>query len=223
MVEWIKDNQIIVSALFLLPASIALSWVKLRERLWSLSKRRRNAARKLFQDGRWRKAARLDYHFAMHDAFGWSLEPVELAYIESRQLPVRLIRDVFGAGGWVRFVDGQTGYVDTRSQRAQDWVSFKATAVMTFIAASLGVPVVLACAIAAWMEGGPIAAVVVAILGGQLVLLLGLFSFSAEAAHRVLSPNRNSAALPLPPKAGRKRKSDSHSETSEVSGTSAIL
>lgn len=205
MIEWIKDNQLTISAVLLLPASV-LTWVRLRERLWSLTSRRRQAMRKLFQDGRWKKAARLDFHFAMHDAFGRNLEQVELAYIESRRDPVRLISDIFEAAGWVKFAGVDAGYVDARKPWAQKWLPFPIVTSLSMVIASLSVPGGAAFTLASWVQGGPIAGIIVGILCLQAVFLFGLVSFMADAARKVLSPDRHPPATPWPTKSNSKPK-----------------
>ena len=135
--------------------AILLSWTKWRERHWMLLSRRRKALRRLLQDSKWRDAGVLDYHFAMIDAFGSSVEPRELLHIESRQDPVRLLADRIQAGAWATFDGEAKGYVDGRgpSRLPAFLMGFPAVSTITMLAASVSGGLAAMGGLYGWLYG----------------------------------------------------------------------
>ncbi|MCX2864601.1 hypothetical protein OOZ63_22475 [Paucibacter sp. PLA-PC-4] len=201
--ELLNDVRFL-AVLFAVPVWVLLNWVRLRERQWLLSSKRRRAIRELFKKSAWKKAAPLDFHCAMTDAYGRSVEPVELVFIEARQSPVRLLLDRIEAGPWVKFLALEGGYRDPRGVWAQRWLPFGRVSALTTLAASLSVSVLLLLVPLSWQRGGGAAAALVGMMGVFWVWLMFMFSLMADAAKRVLSSEHYQPAIPLPKPTRRK-------------------
>lgn len=135
--EFLTDARVLLTLLFGLPAALWLQWTKSRETSWMLRSKRMEAARALFKDAAWKKAAPLDFHFAMRDAFGRSVEQCELHFIEGRQDPARLLLNRIAAGNSLRFLPSERRYVDARKA---PWVSFDFVSTATVAVAAIVVP-----------------------------------------------------------------------------------
>ena len=190
--------------------AILLSSTKWRERHWMLLSRRRKALRRLLQDSKWRDAGVLDYHFAMIDAFGASVEPRELLHIESRQDPVRLLADRIQAGAWTTFDGEAKGYVDGRgpSRLPAFLMSFPAVSTITMLAASVSGGLAAMGGLYGWLYGQWWLGALACCYGLPMLVIMVMFSFKADAALRVVSATRYPAAEPMPRRrAGRNGKS----------------
>ncbi len=190
--------------------AILLSWTKWRERHWMLLSRRRKALRRLLQDSKWRDAGVLDYHFAMIDAFGSSVEPRELLHIESRQDPVRLLADRIQAGAWATFDGEAKGYVDGRgpSRLPAFLMGFPAISTITMLAASVSGGLAAMGGLYGWLYGQWWLGALACFYGLPTLAIMVMFSFKADAARRVVSATRYPPAEPMPRrKVGRSSKS----------------
>lgn len=220
--ELLNDARVIVSALLALPVGALLTWLRFRERQWMLSWRRKQAARKLFQSSAWKKAAPLDFHFAMTDAFGRSVEPIELAFIEARQSPVRLLLDVIEAGPWVKYSEESSKFVDPRKQWAQRWLPFGRVSRITTFAASVSVSGFLLLVLLSWQSGGGVAGVLMGIMGIFWFWMLLVFSLMADAANRVLTPERYPLAVALPKRSVAKSGRVAQKSIPDIAGGTAL-
>ncbi|NCT82928.1 MAG: hypothetical protein GXC94_07280 [Comamonadaceae bacterium] len=196
--ELLNDARILHTILFVVPVGILLAWVRLRERQWMLSSKRKRAAREMFKKSAWKKAAPLDFHFAMTDAFGQSVELNEMAFIEARQAPVQLLLNRIKAGPFVQYVEEEGTYVDPRRPWAQRWLPFGVISFGSILAASFLVTALLFLVLHTWANYGTLAATVVGaavgVLGVLWLWLMLIFSQMADAAKRVLRPERHRAA-----------------------------
>lgn len=201
--ELSNDVRVIGSVLLALPIGALLTWLRFRERQWMLSWRRRRAARKLFQNSAWEKAAPLDLHFALTDAFGRSVERIELAYIEARQSPARLLMDRIEAGQWVKYSEESNEYIDPRLPWAQRWLPFGRVSRITTIAASLSVSLFLLLVLLTWQSGGGVAGALIGVLGIFCFWMMLMLSLMADAANRILTPGRYPPVVALPKRTKR--------------------
>ena len=179
--------------------AILLTWTKWRERHWLLQSRRRKALRKLLQESKWRGAGALDYHFAMIDAFGSSVEPRDLVHIETRQDPVRLLVDRIQAGPWVKLDATSNTYQDARKRQRffPGPPRFSTVSLVTMFAASISGGVAAMGALYGWTENWFVGAMVCG-YGVPMMFVFGVTSFKADAAQRVVSATRYPPAEPMP-------------------------
>lgn len=201
--EQLSDIRVFWSAVLALPVGMLLGWLRLRERLWLLSSRRKRAARRLFKQAAWRKAAPLDLHFALEDAFGRGVESIELAFIERHQSPVRMLLDRIEAGHWLGYEQAPAGYVDARRPWLRRWLPFGVVSLLATMAAGLSLMVFLGLSLHFWQKEGARAGAILVLEGAGLFVILLKLSVMAEAARRILAAERYLPAIELPAAAVR--------------------
>lgn len=182
--EFFNDVRVLAGIFIGAPLVYWLQWTKSREASWQLRTRKREAARALFKDSAWRKASPFDFHFAMGDAFGRSIEPCELHFIESRQDPVRLLMNRISAGASVRFVPKDQRYVDSR-RKTRFSLGFVSTSMM--LTASVSVPTFGIAAFWAWKSSSYFLMGMAVFYGVAVFLTAFMISMAADAARFVLS------------------------------------
>ena len=84
--------------------------LNISQRRWKLRAMKHKPFRQLVKNDGWRKASRFDFHAAMQDAFGRSLEPVEFAFMQTRSRPLALLKDRFAGASFVDFNVEQMRY-----------------------------------------------------------------------------------------------------------------
>jgi len=92
-------------AVIAIPALFAavLHWLNFSSRRWKLRTLKHKTFRQLLKNEAWRRASPYEFHTAMSDAFGRSLDPIEFAFIQTRMRPLELMNKRFAAGRWIRF------------------------------------------------------------------------------------------------------------------------
>lgn len=192
--EYLNDARVLAAILIGVPLGLWLQWTKTRETTWMLRSKKREAARALFKDGAWKTAAPLDFHFALSDAFGRSVEPCELQFIESRQDPARLLLNRIAAGRTVRFLSDEQRYIDARKRRV---FSHSFVSGATVVIASIALPLSGIAAFVAWSTGEYVAMALTLFYGMAITVMSVHFSFVADAGKDVLSGDEHPPALPL--------------------------
>ena len=186
-----------IAALVLAPLSVVLFWVQLKERHWRYTSRKSAALRKLLVNGKWRKASPLELQFAMQDAFGKSLEPIELAFAETRARPLDLLNDRILAGGNVRMTDDGSGYVDMRRDVAKHLSLSAWSFLWNTVGVLCGVASILV--VIAVASGVPPSWLLVAVEVGFMSGMLIWISAQLSAADRVIQLKRHPPVRPIPP------------------------
>jgi hypothetical protein len=95
--------EALVAATVLMLLVTALRWLNLSERRWKLRSMKHKPFRQLIRNDAWRKVSPYEFHAAMQDAFGRSIEPIEFAFIQTRARPMELLKNRLAAGPWMRF------------------------------------------------------------------------------------------------------------------------
>jgi len=190
----LSDVRVALTILLGLPFGFWLQWKKSRETSWLLMSRKREAVRALFKDGAWRKAAPLDFHFAMQDAFGRSVEPCELKFIESRQDPAKLLMNRISAGASLRFLPSEQRYIDARKSPRY---SFAVVSAFFVVVASMALPLFGIGAFLAWKMNSYFYTFMALLYAASTFIASVHLSLTADAAKYVLSGERHEPAVPL--------------------------
>lgn len=203
--------------LAVLPIGAVSGWVRFNERRWRFSSRKSKVLRKLIEKDEWRKAPPLHLQYALQDAFGRSLEPVELAFIETRVRPLQLLRDRMDSGGLVRLADDVKSYERT-SKGA--WLSFGTwSKIWQFFAAIAGASTI--ATVLGAVQSGKYLLLIVAFNIAALSLLAFWASNMLDAAGRVLSLKWHPEMRDIPPDL-KKPKGDSKKRV-KVKSTTDLL
>lgn len=187
--------------------TVLLRWWHVRERAWMFKTRRQKRLRELFKDGRWRSAQPFDLHSALEDAFAKTIETPELAFIESRVKPWRLLHDRMHASHLVELIAAGDGFSDARSEFWQRW-TLPGASLACMTVTSIVFPLGAIGAFTAWWFGGPIAGTQAVIWWLGIVVLFFRLSTMLDAAHRVVTLKHHPPATGLPkvPKRGKSSK-----------------
>lgn len=192
--EILNDTRLLLTILLGLPLGLWLQWKKSRETSWLLLSRKREAARALFKEGAWKRAAPLDFHFTMRDAFGRSVEPCELEFIENRQDAARLLMNRIAAGAALRFVQSEGRYVDARKHPR---LSFAAVSALFTVLASVALPSFGLAAFWGWKSGNHFLLLMSLLYGVSIFIGSVYVSLAADAAKYVISGEGHEPAAPL--------------------------
>jgi len=223
MDEWLKSAHawaqtwqgltLVIGAAF----GVFLGLLRYRERAWSFSARKQKRLRKLFKDYKWRKAAAFDRDNALLDAVGNSVTGAELAFIETRDRPMKLLAARLRAGDGVKWRD-QTGdgWADNRHSSMR-WFSPRATSTVCLMIALAVFIIGGGLTVLSGLQSGLFAGIMVAVNSFIVFISFLLASISLEASHQVIHLDRFPQALPIPPrkttKSGKSKKLKKDKET----------
>lgn len=192
--EHLNDTRLLLTILLGVPLGLWLQWKKSRETGWLLLSRKREAARALFKEGAWKRAAPLDFHFAMQDAFGRSVEPCELEFIENRQDAARLLMNRIAAGAALRFVQSEGRYIDARKHPR---LTFAAVSALFTVIASVALPSFGFAAFWGWKSGNHFLFLMSLLYGVSIFIGSVHLSLAADAAKYVMSGEGHEPAASL--------------------------
>lgn len=196
LATFLKDWRVL-AGFMAAPVPVVVAWLRLRERNWRHTARRSKAFRTLIRENSWREAPVLDFHSACDDAFGQTIEKVELAFIETRCRPLQMLRDRWKAGGNVRLNEKCSGYDDNRSGTGS---KFKFRTCARFWTAASALFALLAAPLVLYSVSRPSWAFAPVIVEFGMAIWASIwFAQQMEAADRVTTLSAYPPSRPIPP------------------------